>query len=99
MSRAFSPNPGTTVSIAATTASTSVSVATDQDKASAVRVYNAGPNDVRVRWGAGAQTAVSGDVRVPAGAVEVFSKGNADTIAAKCDSGTATVEFTTGEGL
>ena len=99
MMRPFSPNPGSTVSIAATTASASVAVATGQDKASAVRVYNAGPSGVRVRWGVGAQTAVAGDVLVPAGAVEVFSKGGADTIAAKCDSGTATVEFTTGEGL
>lgn len=97
--RPFSPNPGSTVSLAATTASGSVAVATGQDKASAVRVYNAGPSAVRVRWGVGAQTAVAGDVLVPAGAVEVFTKGNADTFAAKCDSGSATVEFTTGEGL
>ena len=99
MTRAFNPNPGSTVSISATTASSSVAVAAGQSRASAIRVYNAGPSGVRVRWGAGAQTAVAGDLLIPAGAVEVFSGAGADTVAAKTDSGSATVEFTFGEGL
>ena len=60
-------------------------------------VYNLGPNLAFVRWGVGAQTAVVTDLPIPVGVVEVFSKGVADTLAAVCSSGSATVYVTSGE--
>lgn len=66
-----------------------------------VRIYNAGPNDVFVRFGTGAMTAVvSIDMPVPAGAVEVFTKTAAGTVAGICaGTGTATLYLTAGEGF
>ena len=99
ITRPFAPEPGSVITIAATTASASAALADPQKRAGSIRVLNAGSSDVRVRWGNGAQTAVATDMRIPAGAVEVFTKANADTVAAICDTGSTTVEFTFGEGI
>lgn len=88
--------PGATVSISATSTSGSASVTAANNS---VRVDNLGPNKVFIRWGAGAQTAVTTDMPVPNGATEIFDKGRADTLAAICASGeTATLYVTSGEG-
>lgn len=66
-----------------------------------IRVYNAGPNTVFVRWGVGTQIAnATADVPISPGMVEGFFKGQADTFSAICAaSQTATVYFTPGIGL
>lgn len=64
-----------------------------------IRFYNAGSVPVFVRWGVGAQTAVAAtDMPIAPGAIEVFSKGDADTLAGITASGTATVYITAGDG-
>lgn len=95
----FLPRVAGTVSIAATTASASVSVAAANVQSPHVSIYNAGPNTAFVRWGVGAQTAVATtDMPIPSGATKTYTKGTADTFAAICATGTATIYFTPGEG-
>lgn len=96
MSNLFQPMPGksTSISATATTASASVDATAPQ-----VRLYNAGSQKCHVRWGIGAQTAVTTDMVLAAGAIETFHKGAADTIAAICATGeTATLYITPGVG-
>ena len=66
-----------------------------------MRVVNAGPNTAFIRWGVGAQTALTTDMPVLAGTVELFTKSeDTDTVAAICASAqTATLYVTCGEGL
>jgi PKD repeat protein len=60
---------------------------------------NAGPSTVFVRWGTGAQTALTTDMPILAGSVEVFTTSPlVDTIAAITASSTATLYITCGEG-
>jgi hypothetical protein len=68
---------------------------------SVIRVVNAGPNAVRIRWGVGAQTAIATDMLVLAGNTELFSKaGDVDTVAAICAATqTASVDISCGEGM
>lgn len=92
----FQPMFGKTTSIAATQTTGSATVPAE---APTMRVFNAGPATVFVRWGVGAQTALTTDVAIPVGAVEMFYKGNANTVAAICATGsTATVYLTPGTG-
>lgn len=67
---------------------------------SVMRIVNAGPNTAFIRFGVGAQTALTTDMPILAGAIELFSKaGDVDTVAAICAaSQTATVYVTCGEG-
>ena len=110
----FGPNFSKTKSISATSTSASVTLdATDVNYTptwpnacptgghTAIRIVNAGPNTVFIRYGVGAQTAVATDMPVLAGTVELFCKaGAADTVAAICAATqTATVYITCGEGM
>lgn len=67
---------------------------------SVMRIVNAGPNTAFIRFGVGAQTALTTDMPILAGAIELFSKAaDTDTVAAICAaSQTATVYVTCGEG-
>jgi len=91
----FTPS-ATTQSIAATTTSASATVIANQP---CVRVYNVGPSIAFVRFTAGASTALVTDMPVAAGAIELFTKGDADTVSAITASGTATIYLTVGEGV
>jgi hypothetical protein len=97
----FAPKRGETVNIAATATSASVTLSDSATNSSNMRVYNAGPSTVFLRVGVAAQTAsATADMPIPAGGVENFYKGKADTVAAVCASGgTATVYLTPGEGV
>lgn len=96
MSDLFQPMPGKSTSISATGTTASATVPAEAPQ---LRVFNLGPSTIFVRWGVGAQTAVATDMAIPAGVVEMFHKGNADTVAAICGSGgTATVYLTPGVG-
>lgn len=65
-----------------------------------LRIYNAGNNMAFIRWGAGAQTALTTDMPIPAGGIEVFYKGSNDTLAAICStSSTTTLYCTSGRGV
>jgi len=97
--KAFHTAGKATTKIAATT--TSASAALDQFS-NAVRVYNAGPNACRIKFSGPAGAAVvatATDMNVLPNSVEVFTKGDATFVAAICDTGTAAIEFTDGEGI
>ena len=93
--KAFAPS-GATVKISATTASSSVSL--DQYSA-CVRVMNAGPNIAFLKFSFGASTATLTDMPIAVGATEVFTDATSNTVSAICETGTASVYFTNGEGL
>jgi hypothetical protein len=95
MSDPFQPMPGKSTSIPANATSASASVPAD---AKSLRIYNAGTVPVFIRWGRGSQTAVTTDMALAPGSVELFYKGAADTVAAICASGSATVYLTPGAG-
>ena len=95
----FSPAIGKSVhtqTLSATQSSGSKSIDRDDPQ---IRICNAGGSTAFIRWGVGAQTAVTTDMPMLSGTVEVFNKGIADTIAAICASGqTATLYLTLGNG-
>jgi hypothetical protein len=96
MADLFQPMPGKSTSIAATATTASADVPAE---AASLRVFNLGPSTIFVRWGVGAQTAVTTDMAIPAGVVEMFHKGAANTVAAICGAGgTATIYLTPGVG-
>lgn len=92
----FTPTAVTT-RIAATAAT---APATLPVQSAQVRFVNIGPNKVFVRWGVGAQVAVTTDTPIASGATEVFTKPpEATGVAAICDATeTATLFVTPGEG-
>ena len=65
-----------------------------------MRIVNAGPNTAFIRWGVGAQTALTTDMPILAGTIEIFNKAYAtNTVAAICASTqTATIYITCGDG-
>lgn len=97
MAQAFRPT-AETITLACTAISASTTVLRQEPMQ--LRIYNAGPNDVFIRLGNGALTAVvATDMPIPAGAVEVFTKNAAGSVAGICaGTGTATVYLTAGEG-
>lgn len=65
-----------------------------------IRVYNGGASVAFLRTGIGAQTALTTDVPIPPGVVEVFSvPANHTHAAAITSSGTATLYITVGSGM
>src|ERR1700744_3690823 len=96
----FNPSVAGTKTVAATASNTSQALNPGDANVSNLRIANAGPNTAFVTWGVGAQTAsATTSVPIMSGTVEVFNKGNADTVAAICASTqTATVFFSPGEG-
>ena len=102
----FHPIRDATVSLSATTSTGRVALGgTPRTGPFQVRVKNAaGGADASVRFGDGTVAATSADLSIPAGGVEVFTLRNLDTspttyVAAITATGTATLTFTTGEGL
>lgn len=94
MTLPFTPASTASISVTATSASASVVAGCQQ-----VRMYNSGTKDCYVRWGVGAQTAVTTDMPLKAGTVEYFTKGFADTVAAICGGAdTTTLLITSGAG-
>lgn len=95
MTLPFDPRFKYEISATTTTGNTAISSA-----ASIIRVYNSGTVNVKLKWGTGAQTATTSDytVAVAPGAVECFTKGGADNVAAITDSGTATLYVNVGVG-
>lgn len=98
--RNFSPNAfaSTKTCAAATTSASATGLTASDDD---FMIYNAGTVPAFIRWGVGAQTAVTTDVIIPPGTVQVFGKnlnGNADTLACITSSGTATLYIITGFG-
>ena len=95
------PSFGTTQSISATATSSSVTLTNVGQQV--LYVVNEGPDGVYIRYGNGAQTALTTDYRIPANTERYLTRrdGSAgDTVvAAVCDSGeTATVYVSIGEG-
>lgn len=94
--KAFAPSGAPTAKISATIASASVAI--DQSSA-AVRVMNAGPNIAFLKFSYGASTATITDMPIAVGATEVFTVATNNVASAICETGTASVYFTNGEGL
>lgn len=98
--------PGATATLAATATTGSVALG-GQPRGGAfqVRVVNVGPNTAFIKRGGASVTAATTDFPVPAGVVEVLTFNNTDKdpvthVAAICASSqTATLYFTTGEGI
>ena len=102
---AFQARATATVQIAATTTSARVAIA-GLESGGTVRVVNPGTTAARVEFGDVTVAATSpsgatpGSLMVPAAAVEVLAAHFGVThVAAKMESGTATVEFTPGFGI
>lgn len=94
MTKVFEPNASTSLAVSTTSAEVTTLTATDN----IVRLYNATSVTVFVRWGTTAQTAVTTDMAIAPGTVEVFSKNNATRLAAITASGSGTLYITTGIG-
>lgn len=88
--------PGTTVSLAASTTSANVSLGSGTGNS--LRVYNPTASIAFVRWGGGAQTATTSDLPIAPGSVEEFRKSNSDNVAAILAAGSGTLYFTPGSG-
>lgn len=97
MSSAFIPVHGESKTVTADTTAGGVQQAI-LASAPAIRVWNEGAVKVRIRWGKGAQTATTSDMALAPGAIEVFTKGDADTIAVLTAASTAVVNITPGTG-
>lgn len=111
-SSVFSPNFSKTKSISATSTSASATLdATDVSTTTAnagtiggnsvMRVVNGGTKTAFIRFGVGAQTALTTDMPVLAGTIELFKKSyDANTVAAICaGSDSTTIYVTCGEGF
>lgn len=99
--KAFAPAGLATLKLAATTTSGSTSVTLDPSS-NAVRLYNAGPNAVRVHFSGESGAAVAAtatDMNIPPNTVEILTKGRAKYLTAITDTGTAALEATDGEGM
>lgn len=101
----FQPINGAGVALATSTTSASTTFTPGTPagtntvlSATDLMLYNSGTVIVFCRWGTGAQTAVNTDVPLPAGSVQVFFKGTADTVACLASSTTATVYVMPGNG-
>lgn len=99
MSAPFLPAVGKTQKIAATTASSSITLDSQGAASSVVRLTNTGTTVAFVRFSLGANVASAAvDVPVLPGTAEAFSKGIADTVSAITESGTTSIYVTPGEG-
>lgn len=95
--KTFQPNGLLTATLAATPASARVQL--DQFSM-VVRVQNKGPNEAFIHFGDNAVAATTSHMPIAAGATETFTKGVTTHVAAICNAAeTATLRFTSGEGL
>ena len=99
--RAFSPSPGATVKLAASTSSSRVQFQTAaMGKPGSVRVHNAGSVAVFVELGGSAVTAAVGSgMPVPAGAVETLAAQGGSWLAGITAVGASDLYVTPGEGV
>ena len=89
--------PFATATLTATTSSSSGAI---PPRAETLEIQNAGDAVVFVRWGLGAQTAVTSDYPVLPGQSKVVTCGTGnDTVAVIAASGSNTVYVTGGEGV
>lgn len=96
--QSFSPN-GSSQTISATSTSSSITLTAAQAGCTQLMVTNKGTGEAFIRWGVGAQTAVTTDIPILSGGIYTFNKGLADTVAAiTSGSDTALVRVTPGEG-
>ncbi len=100
MTQLFQPIEGATKNLAVTNSSGSVALSAVGEKASKIRVFNAGLVTAFVAFGSGATTAsVTTSMPLAAGSIELFDKStDVETMAAITTSGTTTLYFTPGEG-
>lgn len=97
MLKTFQPNGSDTVTLAAS--STNAAAALDQFS-HAVRVHNKGPSECFINFGLVGVVSTTAKMPVASGATETFTKGNLTHVAVICaGTDTATVRFTSGEGL
>lgn len=97
----FSPHLAGGTAMSATTTSTSTTLSAIGVANTELYVYNSGTTIGFATWGVGAQTATNtgtGSIALPPGSVQVFTKGNADTVAVIMSSGTGTIYIMTGLG-
>jgi hypothetical protein len=95
--KAFAPSGQGTATISATSAAQRVAI---DANSSAVRVVNKGPGEVFVLFGDNTVTSTTGHMSVLSGATEVFTKGSYGYVSVICaGTDTATVRFTSGEGM
>src|SRR4051794_12222068 len=94
----FYPTPVSTLSLAATTTSSSVTFTGNSLNDTELYVYNAGTDLVFCRWGEGAQTATTTGLPIPSGTVQIFNRNGATVFACRSSTTTATVYVTTGNG-
>jgi|TARA_R110000868_G_scaffold392795_1_gene663575 FixJ family two-component response regulator len=86
-----------TAKVAGTTTSQSVALSAKDYQ---VRVFNSAASIAFIRFTAGASTAVTTDMPIPPGAVEVFSLNESQThVSVILASGTGDVYFTSGVGI
>lgn len=90
----FTPNGS--YQLAMTASSVNQALTAPQAASSALYLYNGSTVPIAVRWGLGAQTAVTTDFTIAPGAYFVVGKGYADNVAAIGASGTLYVS--PGEG-
>lgn len=100
----FAPASAGTSSISVTTTSARAAVKQQPTGAHQLRLFNAGTATVFWAFGDGTAVATTGDMPLPAGAIEVLTLPNASNaptthVAAITASGTATLYMTTGQGL
>jgi hypothetical protein len=93
MKSAFTPKQASSTSASPAGSSASASLAAECPD---VRLYWAGVAAAQIRWGKGAQTAVTTDMSLAPGSVEVFGKQDADTIAV---IGNGTLYIVCGTGI
>ena len=96
--------PGTTVSLAVTSASSRVALTGAEAgvQAKTVRIHNAGPFTAFIKFGDSTITAATTDMPIPAGAIENFNLPNSASnwyVAGITANGTATLYATVGTGV
>jgi len=99
----FSPKESTSLAVTTTSGNVSLGayVGTGQTRPQ-VRLYNKGAADIFIAFGGNSVTALTSDMILPAGALEVLSLDEGALqryIAAITLSGTATLYITTGGGI
>lgn len=90
--------PGGTVSLAVTSSSGNVAMASSPSSRKDIMIYNSGSEAVFIKFGNSAVTAATTDMPIPAGAWGVFHAGDTTHVAGISASGNLTLYATTGFG-
>lgn len=89
---------GNSITLSPTTAANGATLTAPQTAAKIVRVFNAGPDAVRLAFNTTSTAATANDIYIPVGVIEIFSKGLSSYVSAICPTSTATVYLSIGEG-